>query len=69
MVPLVIAAAILLLFIKEKPLATTIERDILPESLDIDGASHVLLDDSHDLTTTDASVSRAEPEKEPSGRP
>lgn len=43
MVPLVIAAAILLLFIKEKPLATTIERDILPESLDIDGADSIVL--------------------------
>jgi EmrB/QacA subfamily drug resistance transporter len=43
MVPLVIAAAILLLFIKEKPLATTIERDILPESLDIDGTDSIAL--------------------------
>jgi EmrB/QacA subfamily drug resistance transporter len=43
MVPLVVGAAILLLFIKEKPLATTIERDILPESLDIDGADSVAL--------------------------
>jgi len=40
-VPLVIVAAILLCFVKEKPLATTIERDILPESLEIDGASSV----------------------------
>jgi len=43
MVPLVIVAAILLCFVKEKPLATTIERDILPESLEIDGASSVAL--------------------------
>ncbi len=43
MVPLVIAAAILLLFITEKPLATTIERDILAESLDIDGADGIAL--------------------------
>jgi len=41
MVPLVIVAVILLCFVKEKPLATTIERDILPESLEIDGASSV----------------------------
>jgi EmrB/QacA subfamily drug resistance transporter len=41
MVPLVVVAVILLCFVTEKPLATTIERDILPESLDIDGASHV----------------------------
>jgi EmrB/QacA subfamily drug resistance transporter len=43
MVPLVIVAAILLCFVTEKPLATTIERDILPESLDIDGSSRVAL--------------------------
>ena len=43
MVPLVVGAAILLLFIKEKPLATTIERDILPESLDIDGVDSIAL--------------------------
>ena len=43
MVPLVAVAAVLLLFIKEKPLATTIERDILPETLDVDGASSVAL--------------------------
>ena len=41
MVPLVVVAAILLCFVKEKPLATTIERDILPESLEVDGASSV----------------------------
>jgi len=41
MVPLVIVAVILLCFVTEKPLATSIERDILPESLDIDGATHV----------------------------
>jgi EmrB/QacA subfamily drug resistance transporter len=44
MVPLVIVAVILLAFVKEKPLATTIERDILPESLEIDGATRVNLD-------------------------
>jgi hypothetical protein len=43
MAPLVIVAAILLCFVTEKPLATTIERDILPESLEIDGASSVAL--------------------------
>ncbi|PJJ55272.1 MDR family MFS transporter [Compostimonas suwonensis] len=45
MVPLIVVAVILLCFVKEKPLATTIERDILPESLEIDGANRVLLDD------------------------
>jgi hypothetical protein len=44
MVPLVLVAAVLLVFVKEKPLATTIEREILPESLEIDGASRVLLE-------------------------
>jgi MFS family permease len=43
MVPLAIIAAVLLIFVKEKPLATTIERDVLPESLEIDGASRVPL--------------------------
>ena len=33
MVPLIICAVILLCFIKEKPLATRIERDIVPESI------------------------------------
>jgi len=44
MVPLVIVGLILLVFVVEKPLATSIERDILPESLEIDGASWDLID-------------------------
>jgi EmrB/QacA subfamily drug resistance transporter len=44
MVPLMLIATVLLIFIKEKPLATTIERDVLPESLEIDGATRVNLD-------------------------
>jgi EmrB/QacA subfamily drug resistance transporter len=47
MVPLVLAATVLLFFVKEKPLATTLDRDILPESLEIDGATRNLLQ-SHD---------------------
>ena len=43
MVPMVLVAAVLLLFIAEKPLATTIERDIVPKTLDIDGADSVAL--------------------------
>jgi len=39
---------VLLIFIKEKPLATTIERDVLPESLEIDGATRVDLDSDLD---------------------
>lgn len=49
LVPLVVVAAILLCFVQEKPLATTIERDILPETLEIDGATHVRLHDSADV--------------------
>jgi len=33
---------------KEKPLATTIERDILPETLEIDGMTVVALDQPND---------------------
>ncbi|MBF4511572.1 MFS transporter [Plantibacter sp. VKM Ac-2885] len=43
MVPMVVAAAVLLLFVTEKPLATTIERDILPKALEIDGADGLAL--------------------------
>jgi len=43
MVPLALVAAVLLMFVIEKPLATTVQRDILPETLDIDGATSVLL--------------------------
>jgi EmrB/QacA subfamily drug resistance transporter len=43
MVPLVLVAAVLLLFVKEKPLATTIERDITPVTLETDGATRVQL--------------------------
>lgn len=43
MVPLVAVGVILLLFVKEKPLATTIEHDILAETLEIDGSNSVLL--------------------------
>jgi EmrB/QacA subfamily drug resistance transporter len=44
MVPLVIVGLVLLVFVVEQPLATSIERDILPESLEIDGASWDLID-------------------------
>lgn len=39
MVPLVLVAVVLLCFVKEKPLATTIERDILPQSLEAESSS------------------------------
>ena len=44
MVPLVLIAVVLLCFVDEKPLATTIERDILAETLEIDGLTVVSLD-------------------------
>lgn len=44
MVPLVLVAVILLMFVKEKPLRTSVERDIAPESLAIDGSDAVYLD-------------------------
>ena len=42
MAPLVVVAVILLSFVKEKPLRTSVERDIPSESLQIDGSSAVL---------------------------
>ena len=46
MVPLIVVAVILLCFVTEKPLATTIERDVLPETLETDGATSVRLESS-----------------------
>jgi len=40
----VIVGLILLAFVIEKPLATSIEGDILPETLEIDGGSWDLID-------------------------
>jgi EmrB/QacA subfamily drug resistance transporter len=45
MVPLVLVAVAVLCFVQEKPLATTIERDIEPESFDINGATNLYLPD------------------------
>jgi EmrB/QacA subfamily drug resistance transporter len=44
MVPLVLIAVVLLCFVQEKPLATTIEREILPETLEIDGMTSLRLE-------------------------
>lgn len=41
-VPLAVVAVGLLIFIKEKPLSTTVEEEIAPESMEIDGANHVI---------------------------
>ncbi|MEO6944055.1 MAG: MDR family MFS transporter [Lacisediminihabitans sp.] len=59
MVPLIFIALILLCFIKEVPLATTIKRDVLPESLDIDGATSVRLETSEIELPSTAGSSRA----------
>jgi EmrB/QacA subfamily drug resistance transporter len=57
MVPLTLLAVVLLSFIKEKPLATTIERDILPETLEIDGMTNVCLEEPTQAESTSLSVS------------
>lgn len=46
MIPLIVIAVVLLVFVKEVPLRTTVERDIMPESLEIDGNNAVLLEKS-----------------------
>ena len=48
MVPVILIAVVLLCFVNEKPLATTIERDILPETLEIDGMTNVRLEEPAD---------------------
>jgi EmrB/QacA subfamily drug resistance transporter len=52
MVPLILIAVILLCFVKEKPLATTIERDIVPETLEIDGMTNVRLEEPSNTEET-----------------
>lgn len=54
MVPLILIAVVMLCFIKEEPLATTIERDILPETLEIDGMTNCHL--SHQEEPEDGSA-------------
>ncbi|WP_345764326.1 MDR family MFS transporter [Diaminobutyricibacter sp. McL0608] len=44
MVPLILIAVVVLFFVKEKPLATTIERDVVAETLEVDGATRVNLE-------------------------
>jgi EmrB/QacA subfamily drug resistance transporter len=55
MVPLMLVAAVLLCFVIEKPLATTLDRDILPESLEIDGETLVNLDTAT-IASTEATL-------------
>jgi EmrB/QacA subfamily drug resistance transporter len=57
MVPLILIAVVLLCFVKEKPLATTIERDIVPETLEIDGMTNVRLEEPADTEDTPQLVS------------
>lgn len=65
LVPLLAISFVLLLFVKEDKLATTIERDILPESLDIDGLHDVYLE-TGELETVGAATatSKARPSDE-----
>jgi len=49
---------VLLCFVKEKPLATTIERDIVPETLEIDGMTNVHLEEPADTEAVAPSLSR-----------
>ena len=58
MVPLILIAVVLLCFVKEKPLATTIERDISPETFEIDGMTNVRLEEPADIEDTPQLVSR-----------
>ena len=57
MVPLILIAVVLLCFVKEKPLATTIERDIVPETLELDGMTDVRLEEPADTEYTPQLVS------------
>jgi len=63
LVPLMAVAAVLLLFVNEKPLATTIERDIPAEAANIDGMTHRL--DVKD-EAIDEALSATTPEQRPS---
>lgn len=45
MVPLVAVAVVILSFVREDPLATTIKRDAVPESLEIDGGDYAYIDE------------------------
>jgi EmrB/QacA subfamily drug resistance transporter len=58
MVPLILIAVVLLCFVREQPLATTIERDIVPETLEIDGMTNVRLEEPVDA---DALLMLSEP--------
>lgn len=61
LVPLILVAVVLLCFVKEKPLATTIEHDILAETLETDGATFVRLETptaADDIETEPAASAR-----------
>ncbi|GAA1443568.1 MDR family MFS transporter [Leifsonia poae] len=55
MVPLLVIAALLLCFVVEKPLATTIDRDVLPTTLETDGSTHPVLAVTGEADRTPAS--------------
>jgi hypothetical protein len=51
MVPLAVIAAVVLFFIKEKPLATTVEHDVLSESIS-EGNILITADDEEAATAS-----------------
>ena len=57
MVPLVLVAAVLLCFVKEKPLATAIEHDVLSESIS-EGNILITADDADDAALVSAPGSK-----------
>lgn len=59
MVPLILVAVVLLAFVDEVPLSTTIKREALPESLEIDGMTNVYLGELEDDTPSVGEGSRS----------
>lgn len=59
LVPLLLVSFVLLLFVKEDKLATTIERDVVPESFETDGSSYAYLK-SREMETVGAGASAAD---------
>ena len=63
MVPLALGAAVLMCFVKQKPLATAIEHDVLSESL---SEGHILI--TADVSDDEALVSASRPRHSTAGR-
>ncbi len=54
MVPIMLIATVLLVFVVEKPLATTLDRDALPESVPVIGSTDVVIPESDPVDDLDA---------------